>query len=88
MEVPTPPPSEPHQYIQWGAAIIISTLSAALAALFKMREGENAKRITELTAAVSKCEGEHQKANDRLLVLTEEVGSLRGQIKGIQERLS
>jgi hypothetical protein len=88
MEVPTPPPSEPHQYIQWGAAIIISTLSMALAALFKMREGENAKRITQLTEAVSKCEGEHQKANERLLVLTEEVGTLRGQIKGIQDKLS
>lgn len=87
MEVPTPPPTEPHSFIQWGAVIIIGAMGTVVAFLFKLRENENSQKIKGLTESFAKCEEEHQKASEKILGLTEELSYIKGRMDHIEQKI-
>ena len=75
-------------WVTAGVAAIIAALSSTVAFLFKLRENENAKRITELRADIESISLKADKCEEDRTNLKTECASLRGKIELLEVKLS
>tara|TARA_R110000868_G_scaffold316169_1_gene577037 strand:- start:154 stop:477 length:324 start_codon:yes stop_codon:yes gene_type:complete len=58
---------------------------AAVAALWKALHTQSEKVETRLSAKLDECEAKHEEVNGKLLVMSSDLGELRGQMTGHQQ---
>jgi hypothetical protein len=78
------PPSDSSGLMNW----VLGILASALAAMWKIREGENSKKIKSLEDAVASCAEEHKKSTREIIELTSEVGYMKGRLEEIEQKIA
>ena len=66
-------------------ATVFGVLCAAVAALWRVLHTHSEKVETRLSAKLDECEAKHEEVNGKLLVMSSELGELRGQMTGHQQ---
>jgi hypothetical protein len=66
-------------------ATVFGVLCAAVAALWKVLHTQSEKVETRLSAKLDECEAKHEEVNGKLLIMSSELGELRGQMTGHQQ---
>ena len=61
---------------------VFGVLCAAVAALWKVLHTQSEKVETRLSAKLDECEAKHEEVNGKLLVMSSDLGELRGQMTG------
>ena len=64
---------------------VFGVLCAAVAALWKVLHTQSEKVETRLSAKLDECEAKHEEVNGKLLIMSSELGELRGQMTGHQQ---
>mgnify|MGYP003650618109 FL=1 len=64
---------------------VFGVLCAAVAALWKVLHTQSEKVETRLSAKLDECEAKHEEVNGKLLVMSSDLGELRGQMTGHQQ---
>jgi hypothetical protein len=71
-----------------GIATVIATLSSTVAWLFKLRENENAKRLSELTSEVATIGVKADKCEEERGELKIQCAIMHGKVSVLETRLS
>ena len=66
-------------------ATVFGVLCAAVAALWTVLHKQSEKVETRLSAKLDECEAKHEEVNGKLLIMSSELGELRGQMTGHQQ---
>lgn len=66
-------------------ATVFGVLCAAVAALWKVLHTQSEKVESRLSAKLDECEAKHEEVNGKLLIMSSELGELRGQMTGHQQ---
>jgi hypothetical protein len=75
-------------WVAAGIATIIATLSSVVAWLFKLRENENAKHLTNLTEEVAMISVKADKCEEERGQLKIECAIMKGKVEVLETRLS